>query len=325
MDDMFAAPRNRRPEAPRKSGVRALAFWTVALIAGGAAALLLRWYMDRGAQPVAAPTTKLVVAAREIPVAKALESVDLRLTEWPATSQPTGGVRDPAELIGRVVLSRMVAGEPVLTSKIAGKDAGRGLAALIPRSMRAVAVRVDEVVGVAGFIHSEDRVDVVVTMRPPKPADAESTSKVILQNVKVLAVGRQLDTGDSASRIRAVPVTVATLLVTPEESEKLALVSSTARILLSLRGWTDVNAVDTPGATASTLFAGVDVLTRARVAATSTVSEPARRSSARSRTVEPASSALPAASVATSPQKEVVEILRGDRLEQRKFDTKEDK
>src|SRR5439155_11184051 len=94
---------------------------------------------------------------------------------------------------GRVVVGKIVQGEPILASKLASKDAGRGLAALIPEGMRAEAVRVDEVVGVAGFIHPDDRVDVIATM---SARGADVISKVILQNVKVLTVGKELEVSD---------------------------------------------------------------------------------------------------------------------------------
>ena len=93
--------------------------------------------------------------------------------------------------------------QPLLPGMLAAKNAGSGLAALIPSNMRAIAVRVDDVVGVAGFIHADDRVDVLVTLRPTYQG-AESTTKVFLQNIKVLAVGQEVDNGDK-TRLHATP------------------------------------------------------------------------------------------------------------------------
>jgi pilus assembly protein CpaB len=300
---------------PRRSGTRALTFWAVALIAGGSAALLLRWYVERSAQPAATPMTKIVVAAVDLPIATTLRPEHLRLADWPATVQPVGVLRDIKDLPGRVVISKVVQGEPILAVKLASKDAGRGLAALIPEGMRGEAIRVDEVVGVAGFIHPDDRVDVIATLGG-RGAGGDTISKVILQNVKVLAVGKELDVSD-ATRNKAVAVTVVTVLVTPAESEKLALTANTARITLTLRSWLDDKAVDTPGANAGSLVYGAEPIRRPAPVVVAPVVETSGRRNKRGR-VEMGSPTAP--SVSTTPQKEVVEILRGDRLEERKFD-----
>ena len=126
-----------------------------------------------------------------------------------------------------------------MPGKLAAKDSGNGLAALIPANMRAIAVQVDDVVGVAGFIHPDDRVDVIVTLQPTRPADAESISKVILQNVKVLAVGKELEVERRTTAARRTPPPWRRCWSTPEESEKLALAAHEGRIMLTLRSWTD--------------------------------------------------------------------------------------
>src|SRR6185295_16103616 len=141
-----------------------------------------------------------------------------------------------------------------LPGMLAAKNAGSGLAALIPSNMRAIAVRVDDVVGVAGFIHADDRVDVIVTLRPAY-AGSESTTKVFLQNIKVLAVGQEVDNGDK-TRLHATPATVATLLVSPQDAERLVLAQNEGRIMLTLRSWTDSQPVDTNGASPSGLVGG---------------------------------------------------------------------
>jgi pilus assembly protein CpaB len=307
-----------RRSNPRRSGTRAITFWVVALIAGGSAALLLRWYIERSAVPLAAPMAKIVVAAVDLPIATTLRPEHLRLADWPASVQPPGVLRDLKDLPGRVVTSKIVQGEPILASKLASKEAGRGLAALIPEGMRAEAVRVDEVVGVAGFVHPDDRVDVIATIGAVSGSTSASISKVILQNVKVLAVGKELELSDY-SRSRSIQVTVATLLVTPGESEKLALTANSAKLTLTLRSWTDDMAVETPGASALSLLTGTEAAIRRPSAPTQVVAEatPPRRGK-RGKSEATPSSSVPSA-VAT-PQKDVIEILRGDRLEERKFD-----
>jgi pilus assembly protein CpaB len=167
-------------------------------------------------------------------------------------------------------------------------------------------------VGVAGFVHPEDRVDVIVTIRPN---DGEPMAKVILQNVKVLAVGKELDVSDH-SRNKAVHATVVTVLVNPAESEKLAFAANTARLTLTLRSWTDDKSVETPGASTLSMVTGAEIVRRPPPVAPPPVAETASgRRGKRDRNPPPA-----APSVAATPQKEVVEILRGDRLEERKFD-----
>jgi pilus assembly protein CpaB len=312
----------------RRSGSRAVLFWGVAAVAGLGAALLIARYLDHQTVTVAAPVAKIVVAAVDCPMATRLKMEQLKLVDWPLSALPPGAVRDPKEVVDRVLISHVVAGEPIRPSQLAAKDAGNGLAALIPAQMRAMAVRVDDVVGVAGFIHPDDRVDVIVVLRPSKPADAEPTSKVILQNVKVLAVGKEIEVADQARR-QASPATVATLLVNPAQAEKLALAANEGRLILTLRSWTDSAAVATTGSNASNLLAEAG----ARVGNEPMIVEavdkdgtahpigvavsPKRRPGAARRAATAA-----AAMGNVKKDKDVVEILRGDRFEERKFDSR---
>jgi pilus assembly protein CpaB len=302
----------------RRSGVRAVAFWGVAIVAGLGAALLITRYLERRTVSVSTPTSKIVVAAMDLPLATKLRPEQLRMADWPVTAMPPGAIRDVKEAVEHILTSRVLEGEPLLPGKLAARDAGNGLAALIPSNMRAIAVRVDDVVGVAGFIHPDDRVDVIVTIHPQKPPDAEPMSKVILQNVKVLAVGKELEITDR-NRTQGNPVTVATLLVNPEESEKLALSASEGRLMLTLRSWTDNQAVLTGGMNATTLL--TDSSTKPREAVV--VAPPSPRRGAL-RVAQAAPGPAPVAAAAPgSGRKDVVEILRGDRFEERKFEAKD--
>ena len=309
IDDIISAgPKNRPPSGSRRSASKALAFWGMALFAGAVAAVMLKWYLDKrqAATPAVSP---VVVAAIDLPLATTLKAEHLTLVDWPQNVRPPGTFTEPKELIGRVLISKTLQSEPILAPRLAAREAGSGLAALIPDNMRAAAVRVDDVVGVAGFIHPEDRVDVIVTMRPER---GEIASKVILQNVKVLAVGRQIEV-EEKSRGKALPVTVATLLVTPEQSEMLALATAQGKLLLTLRSWTDEAAIQTAGVDPSALLNMKAVVAAAPVKTEErAVRRPARR--------EDKVAHVPAA---TPPKKETVEILRGDRFEERKFEAKE--
>jgi pilus assembly protein CpaB len=301
----------------RRSGTRAALFWAFALIAGLATALFVSRYLNTRQGGGVVPMAKIVVAAMDMPLAAKIRPEDLKLSEWPADHLPMGAVRDPKEVVDRILISRLLAGQPVLPGMLAAKNAGNGLAALIPPNMRAMAVRVDDVVGVAGFIHPDDRVDVLVTLHPNRPG-AETTTKVFMQNVKVLAVGQEVEANDQA-RMHANPATVATLLVSPQDSERLALASAEGRLLLTLRSWTDSLPVNTGGAVAEELVGDPTAAAPAKPAeqAGARPSAPVatRRGRGKQATAAQATAALPS----EQPKRDVVEILRGDRFEQRNF------
>jgi len=309
---------HRASQGSRRSGARAAAFWGVAIVAGLSAALLITRYLKGHTTAASVPTTKIVVAAIEMPLATRLRAEQVKLVDWPVDGAPPGALHDVKEAIDRILTIHVLAGEPLVPGRLAAKSSGNGLAALIPDNMRAMAVHVDDVVGVAGFIHPDDRVDVIVTLRPTRPNDAESISKVILQNVRVLAVGKELEVSDG-NRGQATPTTVATLLVEPEGSEKLALAAHEGRIMLTLRSWADNQEVATVGIKPSGLLADA-AATPAHAAPAAVAPVAAHRASRRD--VTP--TALPAPAVAqVSPRKEVVEILRGDRFEERKFEARD--
>jgi pilus assembly protein CpaB len=317
-DPMGGQNRLRRAAEPssRRSGTRAALFWVFALVAGLGTALLLARYLDKkggGGQAVA--VTGVVVAAVDLPLAARLKIEDLKVIEWPADHVPPGAITDPKELVGRVLISRVLAQQPLMPGMLAAKNAGSGLAALIPSNMRAIAVRVDDVVGVAGFIHADDRVDVLVTMRQ-NFAGGESTTKVFLQNIKVLAVGQEVDNGDK-SRLHATPATVATLLVSPQDAERLVLAQTEGRIMLTLRSWTDSQPVDTNGASPSGLIGGGPVAVKDNGANAGAAHPQAagRRGRGGNKGPQPP----PTLAADQAPQKDTVEILRGDRFEQRNF------
>jgi pilus assembly protein CpaB len=310
---------HRASERSRGSGARAALFWGVAIVAGLSAALLTARYLERRTTALAAPGMKIVVAAIDLPLATRIRPEQLKLVDWPVSAAPPGSFHDAKEVVDRILTARLLAGEPLVSGRLAAKNSGNGLAALIPDNMRAIAVHVDDVVGVAGFIHPDDRVDVIVTLRPTRPSDAEPVSKVILQNVRVLAVGKELEVSDG-NRAQATPTTVATLLVDSNGSEKLALAANEGRVMLTLRSWTDEQQIVTNGIKPSVLLSDNSAPPPPAPAATSS-SHHHHESSPPSpptliKTVAPTPAPTPA-------RKEVVEILRGDRFEERKFDAKD--
>jgi pilus assembly protein CpaB len=219
--------------------------------------------------------------------------------------------------VGRVAITPILKGEPILEAKLASSEAGNGLAALLPEGMRAVAVRVDDVVGVAGFLHPSDNVDVIVTMKPRDDGNSPTVSKIILQNIRVLAVGKEVTHGER-NLDKSIPATVATLMVDSEQSERLALASTKGKILLSLRSRLDLADVDSDGITPPVLLAGAPVATP--VASAPKPSRPARASRPRRSAQPRVVTAAPSAG-----EKQVVEVIRGDLFEKRDFQKEGDR
>jgi pilus assembly protein CpaB len=297
----------------RRSGAKAALFWTFALVFGLSTALFIARYLEHNKGVASSPTVKIAVAAAELPLAAKITEKDWKLSEWPKDHLPPGVITDPKDLEGRILTTRVIAEQPIVKGMLAAKDAGNGLAALIPPDMRAIAVRVDDVVGVAGFIHPEDRVDVLVTLRPNRP-NLEPTTKVFLQNVKVLAVGQEVETQER-NRVQASPATVATLLVSPPDSERLALAAAEGKLVLTLRTWMDSKSVETGGASPSALLGG-EPLAQNTPAPAAVAQARAGTAHHGGRTVSMPTVAMP---TAEAPKQDVVEILRGDRFEKRNF------
>lgn len=183
---------------------------------------------------------RIVVATRKMPVGTRITEADVRLVAWPSNVAVEGGHTVAADVVGRAVITTVVPNEPLLESKLAPRAAGAGLTAAIPEGMRAVAVRVNDVVGVAGFVLPGTRVDVILTGSPSERGGTD-TSKVILENVQVLTAGSQTETDRQGTPQN---VTVVTLLVAPADAQKLALASTDGRIQLALRNPMDVERAD---------------------------------------------------------------------------------
>src|SRR5436189_10879 len=140
---------------------------------------------------VTIPTRPVVVAAYDLDIGAELRREDLRVIEWPANAVPAQAINDTKDVVGRGLIMPVIQNEPILPMKLASKDAGAGLPPAIPPGLRAVSVRVNEVIGVAGYVTPGTRVDVVVTLSPTQQQQ-DMTAKVILTNVQVLAAGTKL-------------------------------------------------------------------------------------------------------------------------------------
>jgi pilus assembly protein CpaB len=277
---------------------RIFAVLAIAVLAGGGLAYgTYNFLQNQPVRQVNTPTQAVVVAAADLQLGSEIKKDDLQVVLFPTGKAPEGTFAKPEEVIGRGLIVPIVKNEPILKAKLASKEAGFGLPPVIPEGMRAVSVRVNEVVGVAGYVLPGNRVDVVATASPTE-ARADTTSKVVLSNVQVLTAGTRMEQGQDQSK--PVQVTVVTLLVFPEQAERLALASTEGKIQLALRNPLDQGAPVTPG-----------IKTSGRMG---TVAAPARQSagagsgSSRPRAAQPVTQTVPA--MAPLP---TVEIIRGDK------------
>ena len=233
----------------------------------------------------------VVVAADDIQVGARIEEHDVRIANLPPSSLPANTYDRRSKVLGHGVVVPIAKGEFILPSKLAGEDAGAGLPSLIPNGMRAVSVRVNEVVSVAGFVTPGTRVDVLLTGTPEGGNDQQTTT--VLQNVRVIAAGHTLEhsaTGEAQN------TAVITLLVSPDDAQRLTLASSQGHIQLALRSPLDTKQDDVASSSAKGLYKG------APAAAVTPVKFP-RAVVVR----KPAAPASPASSVVS------VEVIEGDK------------
>jgi pilus assembly protein CpaB len=189
------------------------------------------------------PTKEVAVAAANINLGETLSRQHVKLMPWPKDSVPGGTLGSVADVEGRVALTSIVVGEPLLDVKLAPKVAGGGLLPmLVPENLRGVTIKVDDAVRESGFVSPNSRVDVVVSIAE-RQGSAERTGKVILQNVPVLAAGQSVEMQGN----KPVPVTTVTLALTPEQAERLAVAQTEGRLMLATRNLGDNRVVETPG------------------------------------------------------------------------------
>ena len=198
------------------------------------------------------PGVEVIVAADDLQVGARVEEHDIKVIRIPASDMPPGAPRRRADVLGHGVILPISKGEFILTNKLAGENAGAGLPALIPPGMRAVSVRVNEVVSVAGFVTPGTRVDVLLTGTPAGSSDQQTTT--VLQNIPVIASGHTLErtaTGEAQN------TAVITLLVSPDDAQRLTLASSEGHIQLALRNPLDTRQEDVAASNARGLFHGM--------------------------------------------------------------------
>lgn len=196
-------------------------------------------------------TTKIIMAAKDLQIGMLIKDGDVTTGDW-VGPLPKGTIVNITDAMGRGVISQLYTGEPVLETRLAAVGSGGGMAATIRQGMRACAVRVDDVVGVAGFVRPGMRVDVLVSGTAPGSSSSEGPkTRTLLQNIEVLSAGTDIQKDNEG---KPVQVQVVNLLVTPEQAELLSLASNQTRIQLVLRNPLDTDSPKTPGVAMSNIF-----------------------------------------------------------------------
>ncbi|MBU1275880.1 MAG: Flp pilus assembly protein CpaB [Proteobacteria bacterium] len=217
-----------------------LIFLILALVLAGAAAWgAHQWLRVQSAGEGAKKLNlaPVVVASRVLPAGQQLTAKDLAVQAWPVSALPPGRFGQSKQVMGRVLKGPMVKGEVVLAGKLAPEGAAGGLSAVVPPGSRAMTVKVDEVIGVGGFVQPGDRVDVLVTLAGGSFRN-DPVSRTVLEDINVLTVGEKIQRDDQG-RGRTNKVKVVTLQLKPGQAERLALASNEGRVVLALRNQTD--------------------------------------------------------------------------------------
>ena len=277
-----------------------------AVVALGASLLFYRLVASRISSAPKPATAQVVVAARVLAVGTLIKEPDITVAGW-AGPVPQNAITKKEDVVGRGVISTIYQSEPIVDSRLAPKGAGAGLAATIPQGMRAVAVKVNEIIGVAGFVVPGMRVDVLISGAPPgSPPNLGTLAKTLLQNIEVLSAGHNIQKDNEG---KPISVPVVNLLVTPEQAEVLSLASTETKIQLVLRNPLDTEVAKTTGTSEANLFAGQKLI---RPEADGV--KPAARVIKRVAPVAPVVQAAP-----PKPQPVVVEVIQGGKKSEFKF------
>ena len=279
-----------------------------ALIFGVLAAVSVSRYLS-SAQAYSKNLNKVAVAKVPIPLGSKIIPEQIMVVQFPKESTPDGAFDSPDKLAGRVAVVNIGAREPITETKLAAEGTAAGLSAVIPEGYRAMTVKVDDAAGISGFIMPGSLVDVVVTIDPREGAGQQDpVSKIVLQNIKVLANGQNIDKPENEREANSVKAV--TLQVTPEQAEKLALAATEGKLQLVMRNQIDQGDEQTPGVNKRNLLSGDTVTPMPEPGALKSEqpkseSKPVRRSA-------PAPKAAPAAAPAPQPTPRAqVEMIEG--------------
>lgn len=294
---------------------RLISVFVFALVVSAAASwILYRLISAQIAASAKTTGTKILVANHNLETGALMKEADLQVAEWGGPA-PQGALSRMEDAVGRGVIEPIYAGEPIVESRVAPQGAGAGLASTIPQGMRAVAVHVNDVVGVAGFVTPGMHVDVLIAGNPPGGGQAIGTqTKTLLQNIEVLSAGQNMQKDNEG---KPVIVGVVNMLVTPEQAEILSLASNETRIQLILRNPMDKEVTKTPGTAIAYLFNGTTPPPEARPAPVHAWKKPVV-------VAPPPAPILPPAPVVIPPPPPItVEIIHGSTKAETRFKAEE--
>jgi pilus assembly protein CpaB len=224
-----------------------------ALLFGVLAAISVSRYLS-SAQAYTKNLNKVAVAKVPIPLGSKIIAEQIMVVQFPKESTPDGAFDSAEKLAGRVAVVNIGAREPITESRLAAEGTAAGLSAIIPEGYRAMTVKVDDAAGISGFIQPGTLVDVVVTIDPESNSKQDPVSKIVLQNIKVLANGKNIDKPENEREANSVKAV--TLQVTPEQAEKLALAATEGKLQLVMRSQIDQGNEETPGVNKRNLLNG---------------------------------------------------------------------
>lgn len=228
---------------------RTLLVFSLSLVVAGIFSALVYQAGQRTPAAADVQSVPVAVAARALAVGSKLTAADVKLVQWPASSPIAGAITSVDAAVDRGLLANVAENEPLTAAKVAAAGAGAGLPPMIAPGMRAISVKVDDVVGVAGFIVPGAHVDAVVTITQRD----QNMARVVVSNVEVLAAGTRAEQSQATDG-RNASASVVTLLVTPADAERISLASSVGRITLTLRNPLDTAATDTRGTQVASLL-----------------------------------------------------------------------
>lgn len=261
-------------------------------------------------------TVPVVVARRDIPDGYSIERDAIGTSTWPAQTVPAGAFQRVDSVIGRVARVPIFKGEPIVPGRLAPLGTGPGLEVKISPGKRAMAVRINDIAGISGLIQPNSRVDVLVTMRDPGGNRANQVAKLFMENMRVLSVGTNVQRGDDGMPVDG---KTATLEVTPDEAERLAVAQGQGTIQLVLRGYGDPDSINTSGASSQDVLAAL----RDAPVASPVVTPPVRRTVSRPKPnpePPPVVVAPPVQVAPPKPDTAVVKIFRGSAVSTEKFE-----
>lgn len=283
------------------------------VVSGAASAVLYRLISAQLAASKVAATNKVVVATHNLSGGDLIKDVDVKIADWNGPV-PVGALVRTEDALNRGVLEPIYQGEPLVENRVSKPGAGAGLASMIPPGMRAVAIRVNDVVAVSGFAAAGSHVDVLIAGNPPGGNQAAGTvTKTLLQNVEILSAGATIQK-DAEGKPVSVPTV--NLLLTPAQAEIMSLASNEARIQLVLRNPTDKEESKPPGTAMAYLFSG-GVAPPVAAPKTGTPAAQVRRPP------PPPPPAPPKVVVPPPPPPINVEVIHGSRKVEQKFDSED--